>query len=85
MARPGWWDWELAFTSHVEVRMEERGFSELELRSMLESPTSVEPSRRQGRWVVSVKLRGRNWTVVVEPDADEHLLYVVTAFPRGDR
>ena len=33
---PSWWEWELGFTAHVEARMEERGFSEIELRTMLD-------------------------------------------------
>ena len=38
---PSWWDWELGFTAHVEGRMEERGFSEVELRSMLDGATKL--------------------------------------------
>ena len=33
--RPAWWDWDLEMTPHVERRMEDRDFSEVELRDML--------------------------------------------------
>ncbi len=40
-----WWEWELGFTPHIEARMEERDFSEVELRTMLDSTTDlVSPS-----------------------------------------
>ena len=85
MERPEWWDWELAFTSHVEIRMEERGFTEVDLRRMLEDATEVEPSSRPGRWMISTRLRGSTWRVIVEPDQDELALYIVTAYRRDTR
>ena len=39
---PTWWDWELEMTPHVERRMEDRNFSEVELRDMLSVPLSCE-------------------------------------------
>jgi hypothetical protein len=33
---PTWWDWELELSPHVLKRMVDRGFSEVELRAMLE-------------------------------------------------
>ena len=81
MNKPRWWDWELDFTLHVEVRMEERGFSELDLRSMLDRATDVLPARRPGRWLVHTQHRGRPWRVVLEPDSDEEAIIVVTAYP----
>lgn len=82
MERPEWWEWELALVSHVEDRMAERGFSETELRAMLDDATSLESSRRPGRWLVLTRLGARAWVVVVEPDVDDQITYVVTAFPR---
>ena len=79
--RPYWWDWDLGFVSHVEDRMEERGFSEVELRTMLDDATGIAQSRRPGRWVVSTRLAGKAW--VVEPDMEEQITYVVTAYSRG--
>lgn len=81
MARPEWWDFELSFTSHVENRMEERGFSEVELRAMLENAGKLEPARRGGRWIVRTRHAGGAWAVVVEPDEQERTLVIVTAYP----
>lgn len=67
MERPDWWDWPLAFTAHVELRMEERGFSEVELRAMLEGATELLPSKRPGRWLVRAQHAGMPWIVIVEP------------------
>lgn len=80
---PEWWGWELRFIVHLQERMEERGFSEVELRIMLEETTALSPSRRPGRWLCSTHLGGRPWVVVVEPDPVEQITYVVTAYPRG--
>ncbi len=33
---PLWWEWELAIWTHVEERMEDRGFTEVELRRVLD-------------------------------------------------
>lgn len=81
--RPDWWEWELVFVAHVEARMEERGFSELEVRTMLHDAVGLRPGRQVGRWLVATNLRGSRWTVVVEPDSNEQVIYVVTAYPTG--
>jgi len=78
---PEWWTWELAFTGHVEARMEERGFSELELRGMLESATAFRASGAPGRWLIETRHRDSEWAVIVEPDAVDRILVVVTAYP----
>ena len=83
MERPEWWNWELGFVSHLEDRMEERGFSETELRAMLDDATAVAAARRPGRWLISTRLGREPWVVVVEPDAEEQIVYVVTAYRRG--
>jgi len=80
--RPEWWEWELGFDSHIEDRMEERGFSEVELRAMLEDATSLSPARRKGRWLADTHFRGRPWVVVLEPDVADQITYVITAFSR---
>jgi hypothetical protein len=80
--RPAWWDWELAFTSHVDERMLERGFSELELRAMLDDAGELAPSRRSGRWYVRTRHRGQAWVVVIEPDEETRTLVIVTAYAR---
>ena len=85
MNRPSWWDWELGFTPHIEMRMEERGFSEIELRAMLDAATQCVAGHQSGRWLVETIHVGRRWCVVVEPDSDEQILMVVTAYPIGTR
>lgn len=79
---PEWWEWPLAFTAHVESRMEERGFSELELRTMIAEATRVVSARHPGRFVVTTRHVGEPWSVVLEPERDDRLLFVVTAFRR---
>lgn len=76
---PTWWDWELEFTPHLEKRMEDRGFTEVDLREMLEQARSYRAGLEPGRFVVVTRLRGCAWEVVVEPDPLEALLVVVTA------
>ena len=82
---PNWWDWELGFTGHVEVRMEERGFSEVELRSMLDRASRVSPARRPGRWLIHTQHSGQPWVVVAEPDPQDQMLMIVTAYPDESR
>ena len=45
MAFPEWWDWELELTPHVEKRMEDRTFSEVDLRLMLGARDGLSPGR----------------------------------------
>ena len=77
---PVWWDWELELSPHLLKRMLDRGFSEVELRSMLESPTRVRKGTVAGRWIVEARLKKRSWEIVVEPDEEAKLLVVVTAY-----
>lgn len=62
---PDWWEWNLAFTPHVESRMDEREFSELDLRAMIADATDLVSSRRPGRFLTSTRLQGRPWTIVL--------------------
>ena len=80
MERPEWWDWDLAFDSHVEARMEERDVSDIDLRTMIEDATDFSPNRRIGRWRISTRLRGQPWVIVVEPDLDGQITHVITVF-----
>jgi len=34
---PEWWDWEPELSPHLEKRMADRDFNEIDLRSMLEN------------------------------------------------
>ena len=62
--------------------MEERGLSDVELRSIVDRAVRVEAAHRSGRWLIVGTVGLRTRTVVVEPDLDEHLIDVVTAYPR---
>jgi hypothetical protein len=77
---PDWWDWELELTPHVEKRMEDRGFSEVDLRRMLEHARGLRPDVVDGRHVVETSHAGQAWEVIVEPDELDQLLVVVTAY-----
>ena len=79
-AFPAWWNWELSFTPHAELRMEQRGVTEVDVRAMLERATAFEPSVVEGRFMIHVAKSNRPWIVIVEPDADASLLVVVTAY-----
>jgi len=80
---PEWWEWELAFTGHVELRMEQRGITEVELRSMLQRARGYRPSVVEGRFMIETNHEGRPWVVIVEPDHDERRLVIVTAYEAG--
>lgn len=80
---PEWWDWELELTPHLEQRMEERDFTEVDLREMLEAATGFAPDAVEGRFQIESPLRDRRWHVIVEPDLDDRLLVVVTAYCVG--
>ena len=75
---PEWWNWGLSFTSHAELRMEQRGVTEVEVRAMLERATAFEPNVVEGRFMIPVRHAQGPWIVIVEPDAEEKLLVVVT-------
>lgn len=79
-AVPEWWAWELSFTDHAVLRMEQRGVTEVDVRSMLERATRYEPSSVEGRFMIHVIREHRPWIVIVEPDVDAKLLVVVTAY-----
>jgi hypothetical protein len=79
---PHWWEWELAFTSHIESRMDERELSEVELRTMITDTTSLVPAKHPARYLANTRSRGQPWTVVLEPDPEDQLIYVVSAYPR---
>ena len=77
---PPWWDWELDFRPHVEERMVDRHFAEVELRRMMEKATEYRRGPKQGRWILSTKNQGRRWEVIVEPNPADELLEVITAY-----
>lgn len=81
MEWPEWWAWELEFTPHLEKRMEDREFTEIDLRQMLERARRYRPDVIEGRWVIETRHRRRKWEVIVEPDSEERLQVVITAYP----
>lgn len=78
---PPWWEWEIELSPHVFKRMLDRGFNEVDLRTMLERPRGVESVRGSGRWLIHCLHDACRWIVVVEPLLDEEIVVVVTAYP----
>ena len=78
---PEWWHWELELSPHLVKRMEDRRFTEIDLRRMLERASLYRKDVVEGRWVIETRHRGKPWEVIVEPDLRERLLVVVTAYP----
>jgi hypothetical protein len=74
-------EWDLEISSHVEKRMEDRNFTEIDLRTMLERASRYVPDVVEGRWLISTRHQGHPWEVIVEPDPDRMLLVVITAYP----
>lgn len=81
MSWPPWWEWELELTPHLERRMEDRAFNELDLRTMLHVARGSRPDVVEGRFVVETEHRRAPWEVIVEPDEVTHTLVVITAYP----
>lgn len=79
---PEWWAWELELTPHLAKRMEDRDFTEVDLRDMLERASGLHEDVVEGRYVIEARFRGRAWEVIVEPDVAEELLVVVTAYAK---
>ncbi len=77
---PEWWNWDLSFTSHAELRMEQRGVTEVDVRTMLEKATAFDRNVVEGRFMIHVRHLQKPWIVIVEPDADAKLLVVVTVY-----
>ena len=68
---------------HLAKRMIDRGFTENDLREMLERAHGFRPDRDPGRWVIETMFLRRAWEVIIEPQIDEELLVVVTAYAVG--
>jgi hypothetical protein len=77
---PEWWSWVLSFTGHAELRMEQRGVTDVEVRAMLERATGFEASVVEGRFMIQTRRVQNPWVVIVEPDAEARLLVVVTVY-----
>ena len=81
MEWPGWWDWDLELSPHLLKRMEDRRFTEVGLRHMIDRASGCRPDAAPGRWVVETRHRRRAWRVIVEPDEGLRVVVVITAFP----
>jgi hypothetical protein len=79
--RPAWWDWDLEVSEHVLDRMDDRDFTEIDVRSMLMSAQTIRSDIVAGRWIVSAFHQRRRWEIILEPDIEERVLVVVTAYP----
>lgn len=77
---PEWWDFELELSPHVEDRMIDRSFSEVDLRLMIETTDRVRPSDSPGRWILETAHLGDAWEVVIEPDQLDEVIVVITAY-----
>jgi len=60
--------------------MVDRGFTEVDLRAMMQSAVSLQEAGQPGRWIVMTKHESRPWHVIVEPDTAERVLVVITAY-----
>ena len=78
---PSWWEWDLELTPHVEKRMEDRQFSEVDLRAMMEDARGYRANVVEGRWVIAARRGFESWEIIVEPDIEEKRLVVITAYP----
>ena len=81
MQRPEWWNWEIEITPHIEKRMVQRGFNEIDLRTMLHNYTEFNKDTEPGRYIILSKMGKLNWEIIVEPDYVQKLLVIVTAYP----
>jgi len=78
---PSWSEWELLLSSHALKRMEQRGLSEIDLRTMLHSASAYTMTMQRDRWLAHCNFQGTKWLVVLEPIHDLELITVVTVFP----
>jgi hypothetical protein len=77
---PDWWNFELELSPHVEERMIDRGFTEVDLRLMVEAAGGVRPAATNGRWILETVHDGDAWEVIVEPDERDRVIIVITAY-----
>ncbi len=77
---PDWWNFELELSPHVDERMIDRGFAEVDLRLMFEATAAIRRGVAKGRWILEIAHDGDAWEVVVEPDEHDHVIVVITAY-----
>jgi hypothetical protein len=71
----------LELSPHLLKRMEDRRFTEIDLRRMLQRASYHRRDVIDGRWVVETKHRRKAWEVIIEPDFERRVLVIVTAYP----
>lgn len=77
---PIWWEWELEFSSELPDRMVDRGFTEADLRLMLQEAFEWEVDKEPGRFLVRTRWDGDVWEIPVEPDWETQRLVIITAY-----
>jgi hypothetical protein len=80
MHLPDWWLWEIEITPHLEKRMIQRNFTEIMLREMLSNVHTYEKDIEEHRYKINVTFKNRKWEIIVEPDLEEELLVIITAY-----
>jgi hypothetical protein len=60
--------------------MDDRNFSELDLRAMLETASGYHKDVAPGRWAIEATRGRQAWEIIVEPDASLKILVVITAY-----
>ncbi len=77
---PDWWMFELELSEHLEDRMDDRFFNEVDLRIMIDDADGIRVGSRIGRWVIETTHNDDAWEVVVEPDERDEVIVVITAY-----
>ena len=80
---PEWWEWELELGPHLLKRMLDRGFSEVDLRLMMDRASTLREAADSERWIVETMHDSVPWEIIVEPDVLDRLLVVITAYPES--
>ncbi len=77
---PDWWDYDLDLSPHLVKRMQDRGFTEIDLRAMFADAEDWYPSIVPQRFIITTRRNRRKWEIVVEPDMTEKRIVVITAY-----
>jgi hypothetical protein len=77
---PDWWEFELELSPHLLDRMIDRGFTETDLRLMIEVADDIRPGSSAERWILGTIFQRQRWEVVVEPDERDGVIVVITAY-----
>jgi hypothetical protein len=77
---PDWWEFDLELSPHILDRMIDRGFTEVDLRLMIEAADVIRPGSSSGRWILGTLHIDTRWEIVVEPDERDLVIVVITAY-----